>query len=210
MGFCSGIYEVVNRENGERYIGSAVNMPNRWKAHRWALRGQKHHSPHLQAAWNKYGEGAFEFNPVMLCEKDVLREWEQQYMDGFAPEYNIATSATNPMLGRKHSDATRARMSEKLIGNTRSLGRQFSDEHKRKIGDRTRGRKFPPEFGARVSAAKKGRPVAKRGPMPMSQRLAIAEARRGWKMPEAQRLALAESMRGNTFAHVAAVARKGA
>ena len=37
MGNNSGIYEIVNLSNGHKYIGSAVNIPNRWREHKYQL-----------------------------------------------------------------------------------------------------------------------------------------------------------------------------
>lgn len=65
----SGIYEIVNTVNGKRYIGSAKKFKIRWSKHVSALRLCKHHSRHLQAAWNKYGEAAFKFLPILTCQQ---------------------------------------------------------------------------------------------------------------------------------------------
>jgi group I intron endonuclease len=57
----TGIYQILNKVNGKSYVGSAVNIKKRWAVHRHTLRNNKN-SPHLQKAWNKYGEESFEFN----------------------------------------------------------------------------------------------------------------------------------------------------
>ncbi len=57
----SGVYAIVNRENGKRYVGSAINIPKRWREHQRGLQRGCHENSYLQGAWNKYGEGAFEF-----------------------------------------------------------------------------------------------------------------------------------------------------
>lgn len=210
MAFTSGIYEIVNHKNGKRYIGSAVNMPKRWGTHKWALRNDRHDNKHLQAAWDKYGEEVFEFNLIMLCDRAVMKEWEQRYMDEFAPEYNIAPKASHPMLGRKHSMKTRAIMSEKLLGNTRSVGCVRSVSHREAISAAHLGKKRSPEFGRHVSKGKKGKPVAKRGPMGEQQKDAISAAKlaQKLKMTDENRISLSERMHGNTFAHQAKLDRE--
>src|SRR5690606_34420785 len=52
----SGIYEIHCTKSGRRYVGSAVNFSARWRLHYTQLCAGKHHSRHLQRAWNKYGE----------------------------------------------------------------------------------------------------------------------------------------------------------
>lgn len=51
---CSGVYMIKNVLNNHKYIGSTKNFKQRLKQHLSDLRNNKHHSPHLQAAWNKY------------------------------------------------------------------------------------------------------------------------------------------------------------
>jgi hypothetical protein len=51
----SGIYQIRNKANGHRYVGSSNNIQERWHKHISDLNRNKHHSRHLQNAWNKYG-----------------------------------------------------------------------------------------------------------------------------------------------------------
>ena len=57
-----GIYFIRCIINNKLYIGSAFNIKYRWKRHFNDLKKNKHHSPHLQRAYNKYGENKFETN----------------------------------------------------------------------------------------------------------------------------------------------------
>ena len=58
------IYKITNKENNKIYIGSSFNIEKRKNAHFNALRNGKHHSIHLQRAYNNYGEKAFVFTVV--------------------------------------------------------------------------------------------------------------------------------------------------
>ena len=60
----SGIYKIFNIKNDEIYIGSAVNLKNRWNKHKWALKNKKHHSIILQRAFDKYGIDFFKFEII--------------------------------------------------------------------------------------------------------------------------------------------------
>ena len=61
--------------NGKKYVGSAVNFKRRRRKHRKSLRKGTHHSPHLQNAWNKYGEDNFKFDVLEYVED--LKELEK-------------------------------------------------------------------------------------------------------------------------------------
>ena len=112
-----GIYKITNIENGKIYIGSAYNLSNRMSTHKYTLRNNKHKNPHLQSAWNKYGEGKFLFEILEIVEdKNILLEREQFYIDSAQCcdnkiGYNIAKKAGN-CAGRKVSAETRRKQSE--------------------------------------------------------------------------------------------------
>ena len=131
----SGIYQIRNLLNGKRYVGSAVCFRVRWNGHRMRLRRGDHHSRHLQASWNKYGEDSFSFEVIETCAPELLIEREQHHLDAGA-NYNVCLVAGST-LGRRHSEQTR-----------------------RKIGDRKLGTKMPArdaEYRAKLSAIHAGR-----------------------------------------------------
>lgn len=105
-----GVYEIVNTVNGKRYVGSSVDIEARWSAHRHRLRSGRHHSKHLQRAWNKHGESAFVFSIIQECGKPELLGIEQQHIDSQS-EYNIMPIAGRN-TGYKHTDEAREKMSE--------------------------------------------------------------------------------------------------
>lgn len=185
----TGIYEIRNTTDGKRYIGSAVHFARRWNMHRRELRNGSHHNAHLQAAWNKHGPAAFTFKPLLICQKLMLMYYEQRLLDKMNPEYNIARDAKAPMLG--------------MI---------FSAEHKARIGAAHRGRKYPPEFGERMSILFTGR---KTGPRSDEFAATISSLKKGntnWlgrkHTPETRtKMSLAQKGRPKTAAHIAALSR---
>ena len=52
----SGIYKIVNEENGKVYVGKSVDVKERKYKHFDKLRRDEHPNPHLQNSFNKYGE----------------------------------------------------------------------------------------------------------------------------------------------------------
>jgi group I intron endonuclease len=106
----SGIYKIENLINGKCYIGSASNFSKRWRNHKCLLSNNKHHSIHLQRAWNKYGQQNFKFEILLCCEKEELIEKEQIHINMIEPEYNICLIAGNS-LGSKRSKETCKKLS---------------------------------------------------------------------------------------------------
>lgn len=78
-----GIYIIVNTWNGKGYVGQSVDMTRRLRSHRRKLRIGQHSNPHLQAAWNKYGESAFQFDILCECPETDLDALEEHYMTEF-------------------------------------------------------------------------------------------------------------------------------
>ena len=123
----SGVYEIRNTINEHRYIGSAVSIYARWRVHLHQLHNNKSHNAYLQKAWGLYGEDAFEFNILCVCDKSNLILYEQRFIDGLDPEYNILRTAGSS-LGRKISQETLQKL------RLASLGHIHTEEHRAKIG----------------------------------------------------------------------------
>ena len=131
----SGIYSITHIPTGKVYIGSAVNIGKRWLNHLNDLRKGIHHSKHLQHAWNRYGEGSFLFSMLELVpDIDSLVKVEQDWLDVYQSYddrcgYNLCEIAGN-RLGQRHSEYTKAVISEKLLGTVSPLkGVSKTKEH---------------------------------------------------------------------------------
>lgn len=144
------IYQIRHVDSGRVYVGSAVNPRRRWNGHRSQLSRGMHSSPHLQSAWNKYGESAFVFEiiePVLFVEDLVARE--QYWIDklhSYDPRrgFNVSPTAGSP-LGVKHSEAVRMRVSERLR-------KRFADPVERaKQSERVRAHYANPDERAKQS-----------------------------------------------------------
>lgn len=79
-----------------RYIGSSVNIANRWRWHVSALRAGRHHSPFLQRAWKQYGEESFSWTVITECDENERIALEQYYLDLLQPEFNCSRRADAP------------------------------------------------------------------------------------------------------------------
>lgn len=150
----TGIYSITHTDSGRVYIGSAKDFAGRWRSHRCLLKKGKHHSSHLQAAWNKYGEPAFEFKKILICSEENLILYEQILLDGHQAADRLhgfnARPVAESVLGMKHSDATRAKIKAARAKQV------FSAETKALWSKNRTGRKMPEDFGARARVWKLG------------------------------------------------------
>ena len=111
----SGIYQIRNVLTNEKYIGSAKDFRIRENAHYSLLERNKHHSVHLQNAYNKYGKENFVFEILEFISNPInLVKYEQLYLNEYKPEYNICTIAGS-RLGTAHSENTKSQISKSRI-----------------------------------------------------------------------------------------------
>ena len=90
----SGVYRI--EIDGKSYVGSSVNINQRWKQHRTNLKCGRHDNPYMQNAYNKYGNVKFELLEEMPGATDEeLREKEAYYLKLYSAEYNIQEPTTN-------------------------------------------------------------------------------------------------------------------
>lgn len=110
-----GIYKIINVITGDYYIGSSLNLCNRYKNHINKLNKQNHRNNILNRAWKKYGAEAFVF--VVIQETNLqheeLRALEQNYLNTLNPVYNISKRADCPYMGKDHFDKMKKAVSEK-------------------------------------------------------------------------------------------------
>jgi group I intron endonuclease len=172
----SGIYLIVNKVNGKKYVGSSQNLNQRWKKHKQDLKRKVHENDYLQNSYNKYGVNSFVYS---VFESDIphadLLPWEQAAFDFFDccnrdKGYNIKIFAgsnygtPNPKVGeanrrRVWKEESRRKSSQRMVtALTRGLlskarlGYKFSAEQKAEI--------YTPEVRANLSKGRKGKPVS--------------------------------------------------
>ncbi len=213
----SGIYQIENQVNGNRYIGSAINLKCRHTQHFSDLRYQRHYNSHLQAAFLKYGEAAFVFSVLEYTEPPALIEREQHYLNMFAPEYNILPIAGSP-LGRSCSLETRAKMSaawtveRRQAKADRQRGSHHTEETRRRMSKAHTGKTLSQAARQKLSAAQKGRHHSAESKQKMSKahmgqqhseksKRKISEATRGRRNPFFGKQHSEEARRKSSEAH---------
>lgn len=176
-----GVYVIEHVASGRRYVGSAVDVVNRWKEHRRQLREGRHHSRHLQRAWDKHGEVAFVWHVVAWVEREQLIACEQIVIDGLLPAFNCSPTAGS-QLGYRHRPETRKKLSESAKRTRNFTGHRHSDETKRRISESRKGKgggERSAEQRAKISAALKGREVTPEMRARISQTLSGRRTGRG-------------------------------
>jgi group I intron endonuclease len=154
-----GIYAIIHKESGKRYVGSSVNIKHRFKVHRRMLSKGNHPNIHLQRAWIKNGKQAFMFVIIELCKPSELIAREQFHID-IKADYNIVPNAYKPptFKGLTHSPETRAKMSAAQSGERHAMfGKHHTAEAKEKIRKSSTGRRHTPDELAKMGEKLKGK-----------------------------------------------------
>lgn len=101
----SGIYRWCNLINGKSYVGSAVNLRNRfyqYLSHSHITNELIRSNSNIHKALLKHDYSNFKLEILLYCNDNDLIKWEQYYIDLLNPEYNILKVAGST-LGFKHS-----------------------------------------------------------------------------------------------------------
>lgn len=107
-----GVYIITNIKNGHRYIGSAKNLYERLKHHKWDLQSNSHTNNYLQNAWNKYGIDNFQYGILEYCSEENRLERESYYVNMIIPEYNL--NGVNLDSIQNHTKETKEKISKSI------------------------------------------------------------------------------------------------
>ncbi len=100
------LYQIVNKINGDRYYGTTArsDFKYRKREHLYPLRTGKHFNRYLQAAWNKYGEEAFDFEIIRrFSTQEELNQAEIEIIENSQNTYNLAKGGNSFV----HTEATK-------------------------------------------------------------------------------------------------------
>ena len=142
----AGIYRLFCTVSGKSYVGQSVNVARRVEGHFKGLHEDRHPNTHLQRSFNLHGHDAFSCEILEYCDKEMLAEREQYWIDhyGFENLYNMCPAAGSS-AGLKHSDEARRNMSEAHKGKT------HSEKTCQRIGEAHKGKKYSDETRQRIS-----------------------------------------------------------
>jgi len=138
------VYKYTCKVNGKVYIGQTKQSLEKRAGYKGYFYKRK--NPHFGSAIKKYGWDNFVVeileDNLTLEEANVLETKYITEYDSANREkgYNIAFGGGNRIM----AESTKKKLSESLKGRTSCVkGKHLSEEHKRKISESNRGKKYP-------------------------------------------------------------------
>jgi hypothetical protein len=164
---------------------------------------KKNRSPYWKHIVNKVGYS------VNIIHKDI--DWEEakkieillieKYGRKDLGKGNLVnlTDGGDGVLGLKHSEEARQKISEAGKGNTRSLGKSCSEEARQKISEAQKGKTHSEETREKMSKAQKGENNPNFGKTLSEEiRLKMSEAQKGKTRSEETREKMSKAQKGKT------------
>lgn len=131
----SGVYIIINKITGNKYIGSAITNKLHVRFANHCIH-TNNGSKLVKQAIKKYGLNNFifciiEYYPEKITKYNniELLKLEQTYLNLLEPEYNILTEAGNS-FGYKHSEETLAKMKSLYTEERKEILRKFQENRK--------------------------------------------------------------------------------
>lgn len=207
-----GIYVILNLITRRAYIGQVGPYRNTndsfaaRKGKHWNCLARKtHDNRYLQASCNKNGIENFRFDILeQITNAEFLTAYEQSYIDYYASLpggiYNLDGPADSPNLGRKFSEEHKRKIGESHKRRWTNLSKEeikeISDARKQEWANRT------PEQVARTRAAMR-QGWATMSPEKASEmkkhREFLASTKRGVPLSEEHKKKCSDALKGRTF-----------
>jgi group I intron endonuclease len=109
------LYKIENTVDKKLYAGITNDIKRRWREHRSDLNRGVHGNPHLQFAWNKYGEQSFNIEIIgqfedmeSLCKAEI-DFIEQNNLKNQKNGYNLADGGAGTF---KHTEEAKSKISK--------------------------------------------------------------------------------------------------
>lgn len=98
----TGIYRIYNIVTNDSYVGQSLDVNRRLQEHYRTLNSlvHNHHSPKLQADWDKYGEDKFRAEVLEVCPESMLEAREKYWIDFYDSAengYNVRACYNQPI-----------------------------------------------------------------------------------------------------------------
>lgn len=176
-----GIYKITSPSK-KIYIGQSIDIIKRWRSYRNLSCSCQ---PLLYNSLKKYGANKHKFEILCQCSREELNGLEKYYVDlfntwdtdyglnlrdGGGQSASLSESTREKMrlnsIGRKASEETRQKFSEKMKGNTYRRGKKMSEEYVENLRKRMKGNtytlgyKHSEETLKKMSAANMGRKIS--------------------------------------------------
>ncbi len=179
----SGVYKIINKQNGRIYIGSAKSFKKRFHQHHQSLKSNKHSNKFLQHDFNKCGPDAFIFEVLEVVDGDQRFITEQTHLDQYYDKqddcYNFKkeTVQKERSVGSHTPEETKKKMSDSMkkiwaedeeyrtfqsVYQSKKTKELWEDpEYRAKHVEKIREFTQRPEYKEKLSKAAKGKIVSK-------------------------------------------------
>jgi len=139
----SGIYLFTNLLNKDKYVGQSSDLAKRFTKYFTLSYLNNKNTLVISRALIKYGYANFSISILEYCDKDILNEREQYYMDIIKPVYNTLKIAGSSS-GYKHTQESKDKRSLGLKGkytgtNSSLYGTTHTDKTKELMSSMRRG-----------------------------------------------------------------------
>ena len=141
------IYCIQNKTNRKQYVGlTTKSLQERFGYHVAQAKINALKNMVIAKAIIKYGSENFTIRSLEECDNYETLKTQERYwigkLDTFNNGYNM-TKGGEGLLGYKHTEETKKRMSERMLGNTYNkghfLGKSHTEETKKKMSDKKVG-----------------------------------------------------------------------
>lgn len=146
------VYLVRNTKNKKGYVGiTRRGLETRWDEHVENAKLGRGEMP-FYSAIRKHTPDAFEVSVLEECSEDVLGDREKHWIAklgtfiGTGKGYNATLGGDGGILGHRHSEETRRKMSESRRGKKMP---PRTEEHKQKLAEARKGKGTGPRPHAR-------------------------------------------------------------
>ena len=179
------LYCHTNKTNGKKYFGVTSQRPT----HRWNNGKAYSSCSRFYDAIQKYGWDGFTHEVLKEdLDEATAHEMEREYIKKYNTTdkrygYNQSTGGRHGSLGVKLSDEQKRQISKRF------KGKPLTEEHKRKISKANKGRKLSEEQRKMMSDSRRGKKFSEETKKKMS------EAHKGRKFSEETRRKISESKR---------------
>jgi len=147
-----GIYMIINRLNGNQYVGQSIDIIRRYKEH---LRPNTHGTKEFHNDIQTHGKRYFDLFILEVCNREMLNDREEYYIRKFQPYYN--KSLGQGQKGLRISEKTRKLLSERA----KNRWERMTDAQKEEVIDSMRrnhrtGYHLSDETKMKISAKRAG------------------------------------------------------
>lgn len=170
----SGVYQIILKEDGRSYVGSAIDIKKRWNNHKSKANSNTDMQV-IARAIAKHGFENFEWKILEECSVENLIEREQYWLDKIRPfadenhGFNVRKIAKSN-YGIKRSIESRKKQSQTMLGvakteehkknMSKSWHNSRDENYYKMLSERVSGDKNPakrPEVRQKISASMTGK-----------------------------------------------------